>query len=211
VNETPAKIAPRLIVGLGNPGEKYRKTRHNLGFEVIREFGRREGWDFKRDLRLQGKLANGVMKDQHFYLLFPTTYMNLSGVAVRKALHYFKLSQDSLLVVVDDVYVKLGEFRLREKGSSGGHNGLKSIEYELQTQNYARLRVGVGPQDERELPDGRERFLEDYVLGCFTSGEEEFLPSVIDKGVQVISSWAFEGVEKAVRLASAKAKPNEEP
>ncbi|MFC2049072.1 aminoacyl-tRNA hydrolase [Chlamydiota bacterium] len=189
-----------LIVGLGNPGTKYEKTRHNLGFMVVEALARKQGLSLKRGLRLDGKIASGVVAEKKIYLLMPSTYMNLSGTAVRRAVQYYKIALDHLLVIVDDVYVKFGAMRLRPSGSPGGHNGLKSIEACLCTPDYPRLRMGVGPQ-EGDLTNGLDQALEDYVLANFTFSEQVDLSQVVDKGVSVTEAWLSQGVEAASKLA----------
>lgn len=195
-----------LIVGLGNPGTKYERTRHNLGFLVVEALAKRHGLSFKRGWRLQGRVADGVIVDKKVHLLMPITYMNLSGKAVQKALHFYKVDRKQMLVVVDDVYVKFGEMRYRSEGGTGGHNGLKHIQASLGTQEYPRLRMGVGPQDEKELPDGREKLLEDYVLANFTSAEQQSLSYIVDRGAAVVEEWLKLGEEAASRLAGTLSK-----
>ena len=189
-----------LIVGLGNPGTKYEKTRHNLGFMVVEAFAKKHSLSFKRGERLEGKIAQGVVEGQKMTLLMPTTYMNLSGSAVRKAMQYFKIAREQVLVIVDDVYVKLGAMRLRPTGGTGGHNGLKSIEACLGTQDYTRLRMGVGPYNE-DLSSGLERPLEEFVLGYFTFSEQLVLPQVVERGVSIVERWIDQGIEPASQLA----------
>lgn len=172
-----------LIVGLGNPGSKYEKTRHNLGFMVVEAFAGKYGLSFSRNVRLKGKAASGICEGKKVHLLKPSTYMNLSGEAVRKTVQYYKIALDHILIVVDDVYLKLGALRLRLKGSAGGHNGLKNIEECLHTQEYPRLRLGVG--SEEGVPNG----LEEYVLANFNPTEQKMLPEVIEKGVSAVESW----------------------
>lgn len=188
-----------LIVGLGNPGTKYEKTRHNLGFMVVEALAEKHGLNFKREWRLQGSVASGNVGEKKVFLLKPKTYMNLSGNAVRKALNYHKLLSTQLLVVVDDYYLPYGSFRLRGEGGTGGHNGLKSIEACLGTQNYPRLRMGVGPKE--NLPEDRKIVLEEYVLSNFTPEEQRELPPFITKGVLVIEEWLKMGENAASSLA----------
>lgn len=187
-----------LIVGLGNPGLAYEKTRHNLGFMVVKALADKLGWTFKKTSSLKGELAHGHWKDRHLYLLLPTTYMNLSGEAAKAALDYYKLSaSENFLVIVDDVYLPLGGMRLRIQGSAGGHNGLKNIEQQLGTNQYPRLRLGVGSED-------RFQGLHDYVLGRFTENERLELPKIIEKAMEVIMCWILEGAQAATqRITSA--------
>ncbi len=188
-------MPPFLIVGLGNPGEKYAMTRHNLGFMVVKAFAEKHGLEFKKGFRINGKIANGIVDEKKVYLLMPTTYMNLSGGAVRKCIDYYNIPLQNVLVIVDDIYLKLGAMRLRDKGSSGGHNGLKSIEGHLHTKEYPRLRMGVGGES---LP---ERNLEAFVLGNFNTAELQILSRVIESGEAVATCWLNQGIEPAARLA----------
>jgi len=135
-----------LIVGLGNPGLKYAKTRHNLGSIVAKAFAKSQGWSFKKAMRLNGDFAHGSCEGMRVYLLVPTTYMNLSGEAVQKAVKYFDISVSDILIVVDDFHIPFGAMRLRTEGGTGGHNGLENVEKHLHTKSYARLRIGVGPK-----------------------------------------------------------------
>ena len=117
-----------LIVGLGNPGTKYEKTRHNLGFLAVEAFAAKHKLNLKRGWRLQGKIASGVVGEKKVHLLMPTTYMNLSGTAVQKALRFYKIELHQMLVIVDDVYVKFGAMRIRGEGSKRAKHGLKHIQ-----------------------------------------------------------------------------------
>lgn len=180
-----------LIVGLGNPGKKYEKSRHNLGFMVIKAFAAKRGWDFKRGWRFKGYIAHGNFEGKHVHLLLPITYMNLSGKSVRKVLEYYKIPRDQSMIVVDDVHLDIGMMRIRSQGSSGGHNGLKSIEECLQTQEYPRTRIGVG----RGTKD-----LKEHVLDDFNSKEQSVLPQVLEQVVTVLEGWLTQGLEFAMQL-----------
>jgi PTH1 family peptidyl-tRNA hydrolase len=195
-----------LIVGLGNPGTKYEKTRHNLGFLVVEAFAAKYSLTFKKGWRLQGKVASGEIAEKKVCLLMPATYMNLSGLAVQKALRYYKIGLRQLLIVVDDVHVKFGAMRFRNTGSAGGHNGLKNVQACLGTQDYSRLRMGVGPQDGKNLPNGREMLLEEYVLANFTPSEQQVLPQIVENGASVVEEWLKLGEEAASRLAGKLSK-----
>ncbi len=189
-----------LIVGLGNPGSKYEKTRHNLGFMAVEAFAKTHGLSLKRGWRLNGRVASGCVGERKVFLLLPSTYMNLSGTAVSKAVNYYHIPLNRILVIVDDVYIKIGELRIRPSGSPGGHNGLKNIDALLGTQEYPRLRMGVGPE-EGQLPSRQEVALEEYVLAQFAPSEQKRLIQVVENSTSVIECWLSQGVERASQLA----------
>lgn len=175
-----------LIVGLGNPGARYRLTRHNFGFKVVGRMAEKLGWDFKKERFVEGEVAQGVVGERQTFLLLPTTYMNLSGVALAQLLKKYRLPSGpkELLIIVDDVYVPFGKMRWRDGGSAGGHNGLKSIEEHLGTQEYPRLRLGIGPEGELEYGT-----LEAFVLEEFTPEEQTKLPALVEEAAEAILEW----------------------
>ena len=178
----------RLIVGLGNPGPEYLLTRHNVGFLVLDAWADEEEVSFqpeKARISQTALLADGVR------LVKPETYMNASGEAVRSWLDWLKLDASDLLVVVDDVALPLGQLRLRPDGSSGGHNGLKSIAHHLGTEDFARLRCGVDP-----VPAGWK--LERWVLSRFRSIEEEALAQMIQSARHAIEDCQHDGISVAM-------------
>lgn len=183
-----------LIVGLGNPGSAYEATRHNVGFRVVRHFAKKHGLSFRKTSKMSGELAQGQAQGNQVILLLPLTYMNSSGESVQRCMNYFKPRLVRTLVISDDVALPFGALRLREGGSAGGHNGLKSVEQHLRTQNYPRLRIGVGGP-EREV-------LADYVLGQFTPEEEGALSEVLDRGVSVLELWMAQGIKAAMNVAN---------
>ena len=166
-----------LIVGLGNPGSAYEETRHNMGFQVVKRWAAKQGLSFRRARHLVGEVASQA----DVTLLLPMTYMNSSGESVRLCVDYFKLPVENILVVCDDIALPFGEIRLRQGGSAGGHNGLKSVEAHLGTQAYSRLKVGVGDRDRGELAD--------HVLGRFTAQELQELPEILEKASEVLDAW----------------------
>lgn len=168
-----------LYVGLGNPGTQYQWTRHNLGFLVVKQFAKQNNLTFKQDSRYQAELAKGMIRDKEVHLLLPLTYMNLSGIAVKKYMHEKSLSLHEMTVVVDDVALLFKDMRLRLMGSSGGHNGLKSLEAHLQSRDYQRLRMGIGCEN-LCIP------LENYVLQCFSKEELPDLEQVVQEGARVL-------------------------
>lgn len=188
-----------VIVGLGNPGKKYALTRHNLGYLVVQAFGEAQGWSFqdKRDFR--SYVAKGQIGEINVHLLLPTTYMNESGHALRLYLDYFQQGPEAVCVVVDDIHLAFGEMRVRQAGSSGGHNGLKSIQTHLKTQDYLRLRLGIGRGHE-------EKPLADHVLDAFTTEEKAKLPQLILRGTEVLKRLVCEDLAAVMNAVNVKQK-----
>lgn len=184
----------RLIVGLGNPGDKYRNTRHNIGFEVVETFAKNRGWTFRSATNLQGDVAKGCVGEDNVILLMPMTYMNLSGQSVRKTMDYYKVSLSDVLVVTDDIYVPFGRFRMRKEGGAGGHNGLKSISECTLSQDYARLRVGIGQDIECELSD--------YVLSKYQKQELEIIPTILKEAARILDMYIELGIDKSLQYAN---------
>ena len=178
-----------LIVGLGNIGLEYAETRHNIGFMVADMLADEKGISFKSCR--YGEMAVVKVKNCEMLVLKPSTFMNLSGVAVRYWLNKEKLPLENLLIVADDISLPLGKIRLRERGSDGGHNGLKNIADQLGTQNYARLRVGVG----NDFPKGGQI---DFVLGNFSSEEKPVLKSVIEKATEAVKAFCLSSASYAM-------------
>ena len=179
-------------MGLGNPGPEYDETRHNAGFRLADHLAAR--WHFPRFTRgEQARQTEGVRGERVVRVVKPQTYMNRSGAALAplRALPEFDPAAD-LLVLVDDVALPLGKYRLRGAGSAGGHNGLKSIEGALQRQDYARLRVGVGP-----VPPGLID-LADFVLSPFEADERRTLDELLDPMAEAVECWLDEGIERAM-------------
>src|SRR5438477_846934 len=181
-----------LIVGLGNPGAEYVRTRHNAGFMVVERLAAL--WKAKWALheRFASRLAKAERDGRKAMLCQPQTYMNQSGEAVGKLIEYFRVPLEQLLVVVDDADLPLGEIRLRPRGSSGGHHGLESIERRLGTRAYARLRIGIG----RTAVAARE--ITNYVLGRFNAEETPLLEKVLDRAADQIECWLSAGIGTAM-------------
>ena len=184
-----------LIAGLGNIGAEYANTRHNIGFKVLDAFAQASNSSFI-SMRY-GSLAEVKWKGRSFFLLKPSTYMNLSGNAVNYWLQAEKIPVENLLVVVDDVALPFGTIRMRGKGSDGGHNGLKHITQILGHQNYARLRFGIG----NDFPQG---FQVNYVLGQWEKPEREQLPERIDVAIEAIKSFGTVGLERTMNIFNSK-------
>lgn len=174
-----------LIIGLGNIGDEYAHTRHNIGFDIIDELASKYKVTFAPDR--YADIAEISLRGRQLFLIKPTTYMNLSGKAVRYWMQKLKLEPENILVLVDDLAIQLGKIRLRGSGSDAGHNGLKSINELLLTQNYARLRFGIG----NNYPKGRQI---DFVLGKWNSEEAKEIQPLIHKSVLAIESFVIKGL-----------------
>ena len=180
------RIDVKLIVGLGNPGRKYEGTRHNVGFEVIDVLARRHGAEWEAAPRgTEALVARWRMADS--VLVKPLTYMNLSGGAVVPLLQFYKIDPVDLLVLVDEVHIDLGRLRIRRSGSAGGHNGLKSLIGSLGSQEFARLRIGVGRGDGR-------RDLADHVLAKFDADERPIVAEMVDRSADAVELFIAEGI-----------------
>ena len=174
-SQSPPQL--RLVIGLGNPGAKYAGTRHNVGFMALERLAAAAGSSFRNQARLQGLLAEVGSGEQRLRLLMPQTFMNESGRAIRSALDWFGLQPQELLVVVDDMDLPFGKLRLRASGSAGGHNGLRSTISHLGTQDFPRLRIGIGaPADN---PVERKARTIGHVLGRFSPDEQPLLAQVL--------------------------------
>ena len=178
-----------LIAGLGNIGPEYENTRHNIGFKILDNLANTQGAPFK--LERLAFFAEYKSKGKPIYLIKPTTYMNLSGKAVRYWMTELKIQPQNLLVVSDDLALPFGSIRIRLKGSAGGHNGLKDIEATLGNANYPRLRFGVGD----EFSKGSQV---NYVLGQWKPEEQKLLSEKIKIATEAINSFMFEGIERAM-------------
>lgn len=185
-----------LFVGLGNPGEKYAETRHNAGFMVLDRFARQKRIEFRQH-KYDSLVGRAMVSGHELVLLKPQTYMNLSGKGVLKAMRSLQLTPEQIVVVYDDIDLPLGRIRIRARGGSAGHNGIKSITEMLQTDNFARMRVGVGRPSEMQDPA-------EYVLENFTESEKEILHQVIDLAADALFSIAHQGIEKAMNLYNRK-------
>lgn len=178
----------KVVVGLGNPGRQYAETRHNVGWMVADRLAERANWSDRPARGASAAIVSGRYRGLDVALVKPQTFMNLSGLAVRKALVRFRAPMEDLLVVVDDFALPFGKLRFREGGSSGGHNGLESIIEELGSNRFARLRVGIGD------PAGRAV---DHVLSRFHADERRELDEVIDAAADAVEEWARLGTNKA--------------
>jgi PTH1 family peptidyl-tRNA hydrolase len=194
-------VRPCLLVGLGNPGKQYEQTRHNVGFELIQAFALRWQTALSDHRKFQGKFGEAGVPHLSkvggkVRLLQPQTYMNRSGQSIRAVVDWFKLEPQAVLVIYDDMDLPLGRLRLRLGGSAGGHNGMKSAIAHLGTQNFPRLRIGIG------IPRTGERKQETvgHVLGKFAPDELPLVRSTLMLGVEAIEYGLRHGLEKAMSL-----------
>ena len=190
----------RLIVGLGNPGDRYARTRHNVGFQLLDRLGERWQAPWKLEKKFQARVAQTDWQGRSLLLVQPQTFMNNSGEAVGALTGYYRVPLAQLLVAVDDADLPLGEVRLRARGSSGGHHGLESIEQHAGSRDFARLRLGIG-----RTADGR-REITDYVLAPFEKAEAPVLEAVLAAAASQVACWVTDGIEKAMNQFNGTVK-----
>jgi PTH1 family peptidyl-tRNA hydrolase len=175
----------KIIFGLGNPGKKYKNNRHNIGYMVIERIA--EDVRFKRSIKLKGYLGEKEIAGEKILLVKPTTFMNNSGICVKKIIDYYQIHLKDFLVIYDDVDLPLGKIRFRRKGSSGGHKGIKSIIEILGSEEINRLRIGIGKKRDEDLAE--------YVLSDFSPQEKEILKKVISDAVSASLDWVKFGAD----------------
>jgi len=180
-----------LIVGLGNPGAEYAKTRHNVGFRVLERLAEKWRANWTLEKKFNARLARAQRADRTVLLCEPQTFMNSSGEAVNALATFYRTPLERLLVVVDDADLPLGELRMKPRGSSGGHHGLESIEQLMGSREYARLRIGIGRRD-------AEREITGHVLGKFGSTETAVVDKVLDVAAAQAECWLTAGIQKAM-------------
>ena len=181
----------KLIVGLGNPGDEYKLTRHNMGFLVLEEFARANDMKFKINRRFKALVSEGIIGREKAFLTMPQTFMNLSGNSVRSMLSWLKTETGDMFVVMDDIALPFGAIRIKPKGSSGGHNGLNSIIDSIATRDFSRMRIGIlGRKNVRDFSS--------YVLDRFTKAEQKNLPEILKTASQACECWIREGVNTAM-------------
>lgn len=178
----------KIVIGLGNPGAQYAETRHNIGWMVLDRLADRAGWSGRGRTRDAASVVQGRFRGLDLVLAKPLTFMNDSGIAVRKLLARERAPLPEVLIVADDLALPFGKLRFREGGGDGGHNGLRSIIEELGTEKFSRLRVGIGEPDRDAV---------DHVLSRFAPGEKERLGELLDAAADAVEEWAREGTSKA--------------
>lgn len=177
-----------LLVGLGNIGKEYDGTRHNVGFACVDEFVQKHdlgGWTDKKDLKCQ--LASGQLGEARIIVIKPTTLMNLSGEAVQAVVHFYKIPIQQVAVIHDELDVDFGQIRTRIGGSSAGHNGIKSVTKLLGSEDYGRIRVGIGPKQPAQIDSA------DFVLQAFSKTEQAELPALRKEATAILSEYAYSG------------------
>jgi len=187
-----------LIAGLGNPGKRFEKTRHNIGFETVKCLAKKYDLSFQKSDKLKGWFATGMIEKEKVILFLPKTFMNDSGIAVANCIRYYKIDIDHLLVIVDDADIDFLQMRLKDNSGTGGHKGLNSVEESLKTSSYARLRIGIG-RDPNEKSS-----LVGHVLGGFASKEKKQLPDFLDRACSMIILWMKKGIQKAMNEANIR-------
>lgn len=188
----------KLIVGLGNPGPRYTKNRHNVGYQCVERVAQRHGMTFGK-VMFKAYITLGQIGGTKVVLARPLTFMNLSGLAVRPLLRWYRLAPSDLLVIYDDLDLPLGKIRLRQKGGSGGHKGIRSIIQALGTQDFARLRVGIGRPVHGEP--------QDYVLSDFLPDELINMEDACERAVAAVASFVTEGIATAMNKANTSPEP----
>jgi peptidyl-tRNA hydrolase, PTH1 family len=180
----------KLVVGLGNPGRKYQGTRHNIGYAILAELGRQFGATSLKN-KFHGEVMEANISGQRALLLSPLTYMNLSGLSVSEAKAFYKIADEELLVLCDDLNLPLGKLRIRAQGSSGGQKGLDDIIRKLGSDNFSRLRVGIGSP-----PEGYD--WANFVLSKFSAEESPQIEEAVRRASDAVASWARDGVESCM-------------
>jgi len=184
----------KLIVGIGNPGKEYERTRHNLGFLVVERLAKKFDLKFQNSSLTKGLVAEGKVQEQEALVLLPLTYVNNSGIAVKQIVESVQIPLENILIVCDDFNIDFRRMRVRAKGGDGGHNGLHSIIYHLNSESFPRLRLGVGPLPRNANQNG----ITDFVLGEFSKAEQNELEEFVSLAAQCCETYLLDGVERAM-------------
>ncbi len=178
----------KVIVGLGNPGPRYKDTRHNVGFQTLEELARRHPVQ-RQESRFDAIIAHLQIKQEKVFLLKPLTYMNLSGKAVRALIAYYKIDLKDIIVIYDDMDLPVGNLRIRSAGGTGGHRGMTSLVENLGTREFARIRIGIGRPPHEAI---------DWVLGRFSPEEKPLISNAVARAADAVETWIAHGIEKAM-------------
>lgn len=185
------------IIGLGNPGRKYVNTRHNIGFEVVDLLAQRNNILVNK-IKFKSVYGEGRIGDEKVLIVKPQTFMNNSGIAVLDLYNYYKLPIENILVVLDDVDIQFGTIRIKSKGSGGTHNGLKSIIYQLQRDDFPRVKVGIGK------PENEKMDLADFVLGKFSEDDRQVIQPTIEKTCEAIETIIIDDISTAMNIFNSR-------
>lgn len=186
-----------IIAGLGNPGKKYENTRHNMGFIAVDLLA--DAYGIKVDkLKFKSLVGEGRIAGQRVLLMKPQTYMNLSGEAIREAVHFYKIDPEELIVIYDDIDIPTGTFRIRKKGSAGTHNGMRSVVYQIQSDQFPRIRVGIGSEKKVDLIH--------YVTGGVSKDEKALLEDALTKTAKAAAAIIEKGIDKAMNEYNIRPK-----
>ena len=188
-----------VIVGLGNPGPNYEGTKHNIGFDVVDRLGKKYNIEIDK-FKHKALIGDGIIEGRRVLLVKPQTFMNLSGESVREIVNFYKIPQDHFVVIFDDTSLPVGNLRIREKGSHGGHNGIRNIIAQMGTDEFWRIKVGIG-----EKPNGWD--LADYVLARFDKDDLPMIAQGADKGVRAVELILTRGIMDAMNQMNQKPKP----
>ena len=178
-----------LIVGLGNPEEEYSKTRHNMGFNTINKISQQYNIEVKQN-KFQALYGSGMIEKEKVILLKPQTYMNLSGESVKEVAEFYNLKPEEIIVIYDDIDIEKGHIKIRKKGGAGSHNGMKSVVEELQSTDFARIRVGIGPEFKSDMIN--------YVIGKVPQEEQEILQQGVEKAAKAVEEILKNGIDIAM-------------
>ena len=179
-----------LIVGLGNPEEEYSNTRHNMGFDTINKLANEYNIKINKN-KFKGLCGNGIIENEKVILLKPQTYMNLSGECIKEAMAFYKIKSENIIVIYDDIDIEPGIIKIRKKGGPGGHNGMKSVISEIDTQNFPRIRIGIGK------PENKGQLIE-YVIGKMPQTDKDILEKATTLGKEAIIEIIENGVDIAM-------------
>ena len=179
-----------LIVGLGNPEEEYSNTRHNMGFDTINKLANEYNIKINKN-KFKGLCGSGIIENEKVILLKPQTYMNLSGESIKEAMAFYKIKSENIIVIYDDIDLKIGDIRLKAKGGAGTHNGMKSVVQNLNTEDFIRVRVGIGS------PENKEDMI-NYVIGPIPKREKEILEGSIEKAAESVIEILKSGIDVAM-------------
>lgn len=184
-----------VIVGLGNPGKKYENTRHNIGFITVDYLADRHGIKINK-IKHKALVGEGNISDQKVLLVKPQTYMNLSGNSVREVMDYYKVDIENLIVIYDDIDIPAGSVRIRKKGSAGTHNGMRSVVYDLQSDQFPRVRIGMGRSGNVDLKD--------FVTGGFSKSEKEMFEKAVVHAADAVECFLSDGIDRAMSQYNTK-------